>query len=180
MQFCFADGNEEEFVLIAEKLGIKELCFVYSDVKKIAQVKSRIKVFKALLCNGKNMDKKKLGVDFILMEHSDKDRHVIENRLADILFNIETNMEKDFMHARNSGFNQVLAELCRENKVTVAFNFNMLLNTSGRERINLLGRMNQNMMLCRKYKVKSIVSNFVHKPMELRNDHSLEAFEKLL
>ena len=48
MQFCFAKGNEKDFIAIAEKLGIKELCFAYDNAKDIKEMKSsKIKILKA-------------------------------------------------------------------------------------------------------------------------------------
>lgn len=181
MQFCFPKDNEEEFIKIALKLNLKEICFVYADAGKIRNVNAKeIKLHKALLYKGKQLDKKKYNVDLIIADHSESDRALIESRKVDLIYNLESNKEQDFIHYRNSGLNQVIAELCAKKKVRLIFNLNLVVKSKGKKRSIVLGRMMQNMMLCSKFKVDYSVGNFASSAFELRSSKALEAFESLL
>ncbi len=107
-------------------------------------------------------------------------RLAVENRKVDILLSPEKNNKKDFMFFRNSGLNQVLCKLAKKNNVAIGFNFLDVLNSEGRERSKILGRMAQNVRLCRKYKVKMVFSSFAKNKFELRNETILVSFAKIL
>ena len=77
-----------------------------------------------------------------------------------MIINLEGGKRKDFMHSRNSGLNQVLCKIFKEKGITVGFNFDMVYEARGMEKVNVLGRMMQNVVLCRKYKVNTAVINF--------------------
>ena len=80
------------------------------------------------------------------------------------------------MKSRDSGLNQTLCKLASKNKIVIGFNFSDVLNSNGIERSNLLGKMMQNVKLCRKYKVKMIVGSFASRWQELRSERDLMAF----
>ena len=84
-----------------------------------------------------------------------KNRKAVEDKNVDILLSPEKNREKDFMHSRDSGLNQVLCKLAKKNKVAIGFNFNDVLMSKNRSVI--LGKMMQNVRFCRKYKVKMVI-----------------------
>jgi len=181
MQFCLANGNEEEFISIAIRLGLKELCFVYADAGKVKGINAKgIKLFKALMCKGKQIDKKRHGIDFVVAEHSENDRNLIEGKRIDIIYGLESSKEQDQIHYRNSGMNQVIAGICAKKGIKVLFDFNLVLRAHGKRRAVALGRMMQNMMLCRKFKVNYIMGNVVKEPYGLRSSRALESFETLL
>ncbi len=102
-------------------------------------------------------------------------RKAVENKSIDILLHPEENTKKDFMHSRNSGLNQVLCRLANKNNVSIGFSFNNILNSSGMKRAILLGRMIQNVILCKKYKVKMIVVNHTANDCE-RDNGDLKSF----
>src|SRR3989344_1223899 len=81
-------------------------------------------------------------------------RYALEDNKINILLNPENNKNRDFMHARNSGLNQILCRLANKNNKPIGINFNSLLEMNEIERIYALGRIMQNIKLCRKYKVK--------------------------
>ena len=103
-------------------------------------------------------------------------KNLLENKKVDILLSLERNRERDFMKSRDSGLNQTLCKLASKNKIAVGFNFSDVFNTNGIERSNLLGKMMQNVRLCKKYKVKIIVGSFASKWQELRSERDLIAF----
>lgn len=107
-------------------------------------------------------------------------RLAVESKKVDILLSPELNSKKDSFFVRKSGLNQVLCKLAYENKVAIGFNFSNVLNSSGRERSKLIGRMAQNVKMCRKYKVKMIVSTFAKNKYELRSSDILKSFGKVI
>lgn len=102
-------------------------------------------------------------------------RKAVESKSVDILLHPEENTKKDFMHSRNSGLNQVLCKLASKNNVAIGFSFNNILNSSGMKRATILGRMMQNIILCRKYKVKMIIINHIANDSE-RSNGDLRSF----
>jgi len=84
------------------------------------------------------------------------------------------------MHFRASGLNQVLAAIANKKKKIIGFNFNAILNTKGMLRSQLLGRMKQNVKLCRKYKVEMALASFAANPFELKAEKDLQAFGETL
>lgn len=97
-------------------------------------------------------------------------RAVLENKKVDILLSPEKEKERDFTHYRNSGLNQVLCRLAKKNDIAIGFNLNDVLNA--KEKYNILGRMMQNVRLCRKYKVKMVIIDF----KEERSKEELRSF----
>jgi RNase P/RNase MRP subunit p30 len=91
------------------------------------------------------------------------------------MFGFEESERKDTMHQRYSGLNNVLCELAFRNKVKIAFSFSSILNTSGAQRATLFGRMMQNISLCRKYKVKTLVGSFARSTFEMRSAKDLQS-----
>ena len=84
-----------------------------------------------------------------------KNRGLVENKSVDVLLSPEKGRTKDFMKFRNSGLNQVLCKLAYKNNIAIGFNFDDLLDC--KDIISLFGKMMQNVMLCRKYKLKMFI-----------------------
>jgi len=95
-------------------------------------------------------------------------RKALENRHIQMLLNAEPE-EEDFMHFRNSGLNQVLAKLAKKNNIAIGFSFNKILKLNNEDKIDLLGKVMQNIMLCNKYKVKMVIVNFINNELDERN-----------
>ena len=92
---------------------------------------------------------------------------------VDILIDPHLGERKDNYHQRNSGLNQVLLNLAKENKVAIGFSFKIILNDKNRP--TNLGRIIQNIKLCRKYKVKMVIIEY-----ENRNETDVQALFKVL
>ena len=103
-------------------------------------------------------------------------RAAVSNKKVDILLSPEKNIKKDFMHSRNSGLNQVMCKLAKKNNVAIGFNFQDVLNSKGKNRNDILGRMMLNVKLCRKYKVKMYIVNITKKWYEKRSEKELKEF----
>ena len=107
-------------------------------------------------------------------------RALVENKKVDVLLSPERNDKKDSMFFRNSGLNQVLCKLAVKNNVSIGFDFSSLLNSSGKKRAIILGRMRQNYKFCKKYKVKMVFSTFAKNKYELRSNDLMRSFERIL
>ena len=179
-------NNEKEFIETAEKLKIDGLCFVYSfknredflkkneKIKKL-QKKTNIRLFSGLITDSKNIIKEKKLSNLVIYTSTGNDRYAIEKSNLTIIFGLETIAARDSMHSRNSGLNQVLCKLANKNNVIIGFSFSGILNTDGVTRSQILGRTMQNIRLCRKYKVKTVVASFAEKPYEMRPYHDLKS-----
>ena len=105
-------------------------------------------------------------------------RSALENKNIDILLSSELSNQKDFIHFRNSGLNQVLCKIAKKNNVALGFSFSDLINSEKKELI--LGRMIQNVSLCKKYKVRMVLGSFANKDIEIKNRSELMSFGKIL
>lgn len=181
----FPKNNEAGFIAMASTLGYKKLCFVYDNLEIIKKLKSKKEKTKtkekpeilyAALTDFKQLQKAKQAADIILIESSENDRKLLENTDKLTIFNLEQTRKKDFMHQRASGLNHVMAKLAYRNDISIAFNFNSILNSEKKQRAELIGRISQNIKLCRKYKTKTIIASFAKTPYEMRSPYDLISF----
>jgi RNase P/RNase MRP subunit p30 len=105
-------------------------------------------------------------------------RQAVSSKGVDILLDPHCGRRRDFMHQRNSGLNHVLCKLAKQNKVAIGFSFFSILHAKQQGR--LMGRMMQNIKLCRKYKVPMVIASFAQNKWELRNPTDLQAFFRVL
>ena len=180
------DDNEEEFIEIAEKLGYKGIYFLYNlndylnQNKKIK--KDKIKIYTGVLADDRNISKIKNKLKdsktFVAVKSSSNDRDVIEKSKVDVVFSFEGSTRKDFIHQRAAGLNHILCKLANENNVIIGFSLSSILNAENKDVI--LGRVKQNIKICRKFKVKTLVASFATKPFEMRSAHDIKSlFESL-
>jgi RNase P/RNase MRP subunit p30 len=76
--------------------------------------------------------------------------------------------------------NQVLCNLAKKNKVVIGFSFNEVLKSKDVERAKIIGRMQQNIKLCRKYKVDMIIASFATNKYEMRSLNDLKSFARVI
>ena len=95
----------------------------------------------------------------------------LENKKVEMLINPERYFFEDKMDSRNSGLNDALCKLARDNGIKIAIEIDYLLKLNEEERIRKLGKIMQNMMLCNKYKVPIVVLD-----KEGRNEKDLKGF----
>jgi len=123
-----------------------------------------------------NIQEKKKQKQLVIVEGGILNRFILEQKDADILVNPEKGIQKDFLHSRNSGLNQVLCKLARQNNVAIGFSFSEILHSEKEQRAELFGRMMQNVRLCRKYNVRMVLGSFAKNEFELRSKDSLISF----
>ncbi len=178
----FPRDNERKLINMAVRLGYSTLYLIYDfkenfDKKKIEELSedTDIKIKMGFKTDIKNIQKfKRFG--FTVIEATDKSRHIIEKCKPNLIYNLELIGKKDFIHHRNSGLNQVLCKLANKNKVIVGINFNNFLKETKLRKDIIIGRIQQNIKLCRKYKVKMLIASFATTPYEMRNPQDLLSF----
>lgn len=186
MDIVIPHNNEEEFIVMAEKLGYTDLCFLYSFNDYLSKQKksetNKIKIFEGVLADNKCIYKikAKLKKDnvFVAVRSSSNDREIIEKSKPDIIFSFEDIARKDFIHQRASGLNHILCRSAKENMVIIGFSFSSILNAENKNFV--LGRMMQNTQLCRKFKVRTIVASFAQNHFEMRSAHDLISLFEIL
>jgi len=185
----FPNKNEEKFIETAERIGTKEVYFIYAYQKNIGELKNKIqelqkatkvKLNLGLIAGSKDILKAKRICNFVIAESSDDDQHVLEKLTPSLMLNFEKSEKRDRFHYRVSGLNQVLCKLAAKNEVVIGFSFSELLNAPKFKRAVLLGRMMQNIRLCRKYKVKTLLASFAKTSFEMRDERILKSLYSIL
>jgi len=180
-EIVFPNNNEKEFVNIAEKLGIKKLMFIYNEKEfqsaetKFDKIETNIELEKGLFVANINT---KIKSKFSAAKSSLNDRILIENKSADLIYGFEEVHHKDSTHQRNSNLNHIICQLAHDKDVSFGFSYSQLLNSD--KRALIMGRMKQNIKLCKKYKVKMIFASFTKSPFELRSRHDASALFRIL
>jgi len=167
--------NEKEFLEMAERLGIEGLCFLYDRPKDVSAFQ---KMTKLQVCSATLQLSKK--ADLRMARGMEGLRDILEKTNVDIVFEIEDHKEKDFTHQRNSGMNHILCAIAHDRKRVVAFSANSLLTSSGKARAQIIGRMMQNVRLCRKYMVEMALASFARSPWQMRGEGEMKALGILI
>lgn len=105
-------------------------------------------------------------------------RFSLEKADVDIVYGMEEINEKDSLHFVRGGLDQVTCKIAAEKGKTIAFSFGLLLNSLDRPK--LLARMRFNIGLCRKYKVKTVLTTFASEMAEIRSAKDLEAAGRII
>ena len=105
-------------------------------------------------------------------------RKIFENKSVDIVIGLENLEDRDDLHYRKSGLDDVLCNLANKNRISVGFSFSDFLNAKDKSKV--IGRMMQNAMLCKKYKVNAVVASFARNNYEMRIAKDLEAFGRVI
>ena len=83
----------------------------------------------------------------------DLNRKIIEKLKINILL-INQKNRKDFAKQRNSGSNHVLAKIAKKNKIGIGINLDEIIESSKKEKSEIVARVKQNIKLCNKNKLK--------------------------
>ena len=100
-------------------------------------------------------------------------RYILENKKIAAVCSIEEESLKDFMHSRNSNLNNIFCEIARKNNIGYAISISSIL--SAKNKISLLGKILQNIKLCKKHKVKVYILNDSNK-----NPKDIAAFARFM
>nr|MCK4929665.1 hypothetical protein [Nanoarchaeota archaeon] len=172
-------NNEAELLEMSEKLGFKELIFLYDDLKKkpVKLDSNKLKLFSAALIKStKEVDKAKKNFDFVF---APAQRNFFENKNVKYLINAESSLGKNFLYQKRAGLDDVMCRLAKKNNKVIVFN-TKLLSQNLSQKDNVLARMMQNAKLCRKHKVKTLIATLASKPLEMRAPKDLQGFARYL
>ncbi len=103
-------------------------------------------------------------------------RKILEKLKIDILL-LNQKDRQDFQKQRNSGLNQVLARIAKQNNVIIGINLDELLNSFGKEKSQILARIKQNIRLCNKNKLKM---KFISPSNKTTNSYDLKSLGLVL
>ena len=174
------ENNEKEFLDVASRLGIKKIYFLYDfdkyDKQRLAElsmIDKEIRVEYGFIVNPNNFKKAAVHSKFLVAKSSDKDRFFMESNKIKMIYGLEELHKRDYLHQRASGLNHIICEIARQNHVAVGFSYSSLLNKPNQLATLLIGRIMQNISLCKKYRVKIIMGSFSNKPYDLRTPHDI-------
>ncbi|MBI4139575.1 hypothetical protein HY483_01290 [Candidatus Woesearchaeota archaeon] len=107
-------------------------------------------------------------------------RALVERRGVKGIYDFEYIEPRDSLHYRRSGLNHVICVIMSKKNIFWVINIRAIIETSGRQRAVLIGRVRQNISLCRKYKVQMRAGSFAESSEHLRSLHDVEALLKVL
>lgn len=84
-------------------------------------------------------------------------RQGVERRIVDGIIHVELQSKKDSVHKRNSGMDDILARFMAKNRVSYVVDVQAVLESGDIDVV--LGRVMQNIMLCKKYQTKVLIVN---------------------
>jgi RNase P/RNase MRP subunit p30 len=93
-------------------------------------------------------------------QDDDLNRKILEKEKIDILL-IKLSKRKDRMKQKDSGLNQVLTKIAKNQKVSIGIDLDELIEL--KEKKEILSRIKQNIKLCTKKKIKMIFISQKHK-----------------
>jgi len=83
-------------------------------------------------------------------------RKILENKDVDIIMGLESNIRKDKLKQRDSGLNEFLCKLAKQNNIKIGINFQEIQKLSKQEKAIILARIIQNIQLCKRTKTPII------------------------
>lgn len=185
IDIVFPKNNENKFIEIAEQLNYSELCFVYTieefEKKKNNSFNTKIRIHTGVIVSANQIDYAKKISDFVILKGNDNPsmmRKAVENIKPDLIFSLENSEKDDFIYQRNSGLNQVMCNFSKKNEVMIGFSIYSILNTTKKNKI--IGRIMQNIKLCRKFKNRIMLGSFANEPYEMSSPHDLQALGIIL
>ena len=169
----FPKNNEKEFIAMAMRLGFNEIVFVYSNVKDVKRVDGgKVKVRYGVMGDKKGF--------LSVMKADDKVRGVLEQIKPDYLYGLEILEYGDSFHYRKSGLNQVLAKIMAKNNTKLLIPLGEIRKHSGVKKVRFLGRIMQNIRICRKYRVGMKIVSFATSPYQMKSVKEMGSFGTVL
>lgn len=157
------NNNEQQFITIAEQLGINAIMFLYQKPKDLSSLQKNTKI---KLISGK------------LNELGTGERKNIDDKQKKYLYGFETLERKDSLHQKRSGLNQALAKIMKQKEKIYIISFEQILEN--KEPHIIIGRLIQNLEIIHKQKLDVAIASMATKPENLRNPKDYEAFIRAL
>lgn len=196
---CIPNGNEQEFINVARKLGTKSLVFLYepkklpnlddiklNDKKTNNVKKNDLKINLKIDKNNNPKNDIKITLANLIIKNTNKpglnfakvNIQTVENKHITHLYDAESLEEKDNHHYRRSGMNQAIAKKIKEQQQTLIISIEQLI--TNKEPQTIIGRIQQNLELAKKYNLKIAIASMATKPENLRPEKELQALIKTL
>ncbi|MBU0536101.1 MAG: hypothetical protein KKE20_03995 [Nanoarchaeota archaeon] len=180
IDIVFPNQNEEGFVKMAEKLGYTALCFFYKELKPVylkhienMQASTKVKLYTASSVSNK------IRPDMMIINTTDP-RQWLEGKKGDMIYGVEANKDRDSITHIRSGLNQVLCSIAKQKGKIIGFDYGLILNSSGQKRLTILRRIMQNIKLCKKYQLMTVIASFSNNPIMMRNASDIKCLFSLL
>ena len=122
--------------------------------------------------------RKKYNLIIALGRGNPKENREIVEACPDVLLSPEKGSRKDYMRERGSGLDHITCKIATQKKVAIGIDFSEILNTEDKDKI--LGRIMQNIKLCRKYKTDMLLATFASSLLEMRAPKDLIAFAQAI
>lgn len=120
----------------------------------------------------KEINKNKGKEIIFFSSNDDLNRKILEKEKINVLL-LSQLERKDKSKQRNSGLNQVLTKLAKKNKIQIGIFWDEIINSSSKNKAEILARVKQNVKLCAKEKIQ-MKFIFLDKRYE-RNSYDLKA-----
>lgn len=179
IDIVFPERNEQDFIDMAWRLGFSGLVLVYDkkeDIPDMSGFKAKIQLKAAVAADQKKVQQARAKSKLVFVKAVEDMRFAFEKSRPDLVFALEEAQPRDFMHQRGSGLNHILCRLAKDNCVKIGFSFSSVLNSNAMSRAQIIGRMQQNILLCRKFKCSTVIASFARSPFEMRSSNDLMAF----
>jgi len=182
-------NNEAEFFEIASRLNVKKLYFLYDfDSHNEEKIKNKldsinhknISVEMGFIVSKKNLNKAAKISRLLVARSSELDRFFIESKKIKLIFGFEEFHKRDYLHQRASGLNHVICDIANKNNVVVGFSYGQLFNNDKMNSAVLLGRLMQNISLCQKYNLRTVIGAFSSNPFDLRYHYDISSLFGIL
>jgi len=167
------NNNEEEFIERAIALGYTEIIFLSMNINYAKPVTEIINIKTAyLLKDVSEITPARKRFDYVCAK---PERKYFESKV-DFILDSELSDRKDNFHYKSTGLNQVHAGLIKENDIRLVISFNNLFL----DVCNVLGKLFQNAILIKKYKLNHSTFSVATRPELMRSRCILTALETVL
>lgn len=105
---------------------------------------------------------KKEGREVVVLAQDDNfNRKIFETKNVDVVVGLEfsKNIWKDPLKQRDSGLNEVLCKLAKENNIKIGVDVSNIIKLDKLEKARVLARVRQNIFLCKKAGCKMVIFN---------------------
>lgn len=143
----------------AKKAGFESVFFI--DNERIVLIETGNKEDLRKRIASANAKNKKIVV---MGSNDEVNRIAAEDKRVSVILHPEISRKEDFIHYRNSGLNHVLCRSMKNNGVAMGISYDSIKSLNGQKKAEAIGRIMQNIRLCRKYKTPIVLASFGKSP----------------
>ncbi len=174
-----------ELLKKSQDLGFSEVVLLAEPKKAVALQEKREEIIKdvkiivlfGIIAQNKAQIPKKYVFD-VVAKLGTSEKTVFEG--LDYVIDVEFDNEKDYVHQRRSGLNHVLLTEYKKKKISLLFGFASLQTQVLARQAQVLGRVMQNIQLCKKQNISYELCSLATLPKQLRHPKDVLALERVL